>query len=251
MIALLCTLRENNPPQHVGSSARLGGNLLPKNKLKKGFCLRFLQLSIYVLLQIPIAIVTIATAAQSNTAKPSGTAKLTRPSGLPADQRRGKLLWKFNLGSKRRLYGPVLGKKNLFVGDERSALYAIDKTSGAKSWKREIYATGIAYQDGAVYMTDEKGFVRALDATSGATKWEFKTGGGGTGAPIVSDGIVYALSNYYNREKASWSGYLWLLDKQGEEVGRFVRTNASFPAKFVVGSKRVFVTQAQRGGYKM
>lgn len=165
-----------------------------------------------------------------------------RPRRLAADQRLGKLRWEFDLGSRHNITAPVLGEKNLFVGDTKSALFAVDIASGALKWKRKMYPTGLAYAKGVVYMVDDKGYIRALDAASGATRWEFSTGGGGFGAPIVKDGFVYGISRHYNRKSSIWTSYLWLLNIQGEEEGRFVKEEANIGPRFIVGDDMVFVT---------
>jgi outer membrane protein assembly factor BamB len=81
---------------------------------------------------------------------------------------------------------------------------AFDATSGTPLWAKRfgdakgnesiLYGGGVAVDGGRVYATNGYGFVAALDAATGAVAWVVRPGGPIRGAPTVSDGSVYVIS---------------------------------------------------------
>ena len=65
------------------------------------------------------------------------------------------------------------------------------KDSGNKD---SAYGGGVAVDGGKVYAANGLGYVAALDAATGAATWTVKPGGPLRGAPTVTDGAVYVIS---------------------------------------------------------
>jgi len=107
--------------------------------------------------------------------------------------------------NKERLAAaPVTGDGRLYVVDVNAEVHAFSLANGASVWTTELSKTeenkasrfggGVSYDDGRVYATDGLGDVVALDAKTGAEAWRAKPGGPLRGAPTISNGNVYVLS---------------------------------------------------------
>lgn len=112
-----------------------------------------------------------------------------------------------NGGSNRQRLAaaPVVADNMLFAMDVDATVHAYAADSGAKLWSTSIakankrtrsarFGGGVSYDDGKVYAADGLGDVVALDAKSGNEIWRAKPGGPLRGAPSISGGNLYVLS---------------------------------------------------------
>ncbi|MDH5454299.1 MAG: PQQ-binding-like beta-propeller repeat protein, partial [Paracoccaceae bacterium] len=117
------------------------------------------------------------------------------------------LAWSVDIGegNSRRFRiaaDPVVSGGRIFVMDSRSLVSAFS-TSGELIWSTgitppgdrsdEATGGGLAVSGNTLYVTSGFGTLTALDATSGAVRWSHDFDAAATGAPTVSDGVVYAL----------------------------------------------------------
>jgi len=99
---------------------------------------------------------------------------------------------------------PVVGGGRVYTIDTLGAVRAFDEKTGAKVWESQtpndrgneasLYGGGIAYDNGFVYATNGLGYVSALDVRTGGITWKVRPGGPLRGAPSVSGGAVYVMS---------------------------------------------------------
>lgn len=112
-----------------------------------------------------------------------------------------------NGGSNRQRLAaaPVVADGKLFAMDVDATVHAFTSDSGNKLWATTIakdnkktrgarFGGGVSYDDGKVYAADGLGDVVALNATTGAELWRAKPGGPLRGAPSISSGNLYVLS---------------------------------------------------------
>jgi len=112
-----------------------------------------------------------------------------------------------NGGSNRQRLAaaPVVADGKLFAMDVDSTVHAFGSANGNKLWSVTIakdnkktrgarFGGGVSYDDGKVYAADGLGDVVALNATTGAELWRAKPGGPLRGAPSISDGNLYVLT---------------------------------------------------------
>jgi len=106
---------------------------------------------------------------------------------------------------QRLAAAPVIADGKLFAMDVDATVHAFGSANGNKLWSTTIAKTdkktrgarfggGVSYDDGKVYATDGIGDVVALNALTGAELWRAKPGGPLRGAPSISDGNLYVLS---------------------------------------------------------
>ena len=106
---------------------------------------------------------------------------------------------------QRLAASPVIADGKLFAMDVDATVHAFGSASGNKLWSTTIakadkkarsarFGGGVSYDDGKVYAADGLGDVVALNATTGAELWRAKPGGPLRGAPSISDGNLYVLS---------------------------------------------------------
>ena len=106
---------------------------------------------------------------------------------------------------QRLAASPVIADGKLFAMDVDATVHAFASDSGNKLWSTTIakadkkarsarFGGGVSYDDGKVYAADGLGDVVALNATTGAELWRAKPGGPLRGAPSISDGNLYVLS---------------------------------------------------------
>jgi len=112
-----------------------------------------------------------------------------------------------NGGSNRQRLAaaPVVAGGKLFAMDVDGAVHAFAADTGAQAWTTNIakgdkktrsarFGGGVSFDDGKVYATDGLGDVAALDANTGTVIWHVKPGGPLRGAPTISNGNLYVLS---------------------------------------------------------
>lgn len=107
-------------------------------------------------------------------------------------------------GRTRLAAAPVVAGGTLYVMDTDAVVHAYDAQSGAAKWQVETakgkenrnaaFGGGVSADGARVFATNGLGEVIALDAANGAEAWRVKPGGPLRGAPSVSSGNVYVLS---------------------------------------------------------
>jgi outer membrane protein assembly factor BamB len=148
-----------------------------------------------------------AATANADWAQSGGNAaKLIEHVAFPAS---AGLAWSAAIGEgstrSRRLGGaPVVAGGKVYTIDTLGSVRAFNATSGAPLWAKRfgnakgneaiLYGGGVAVDGERVYATNGYGFVAALDAATGAVVWTVRPGGPLRGAPTVSDGSVYVIS---------------------------------------------------------
>ncbi|MDB5707783.1 MAG: pyrrolo-quinoline quinone [Sphingomonas bacterium] len=106
---------------------------------------------------------------------------------------------------QRLAAAPVVAGGKLYAMDVDANVHAFSADTGAQVWATNIakgdkktqsarFGGGVSFDDGKVYATDGLGDVAALDATTGAIVWQVKPGGPLRGAPTISNGNLYILS---------------------------------------------------------
>ena len=115
------------------------------------------------------------------------------------DTRRGKVLWKTDLG-KLNASSPAYANDRLFgVNLDPGQAFAVRPNSGKVLWKRPLpgrsESSPLAFKDKLVIFGCECGTVFALDQRTGRIKWTYETGGAIKGALAQGKGNVYG-GNY-------------------------------------------------------
>lgn len=124
-------------------------------------------------------------------------------------------IWEANIGegdSRRYRIAttPVAAGGRVFTLDARAGLVATS-TSGATLWQTslipptdrggEASGGGLAFGEGRLFVTTGFGELVAVDPASGGIVWRQRLRSPVTGAPTVSDGIVYVVS----RDNTAWA----------------------------------------------
>ena len=110
---------------------------------------------------------------------------------------RGTLLWSRDLSS---LAGIALDDDYLYLTDDKGAVHALDKTTGASVWKQdklaERFPNGPALVGGYVGIVDGEGYLHLLDHRSGALVGRIATDGtAATSQPVaVGSALVWQSS---------------------------------------------------------
>lgn len=105
----------------------------------------------------------------------------------------GTAYWKRNL-RERIECAPVLGDDRVYVGGHGGTVYALDRTSGATEWTRDVSGfvrDAMAFDGRRLYVQSGR-TVAALEADSGDVDWEYETAESARYTPVVADGVVYA-----------------------------------------------------------
>ncbi|MEL7212616.1 MAG: PQQ-binding-like beta-propeller repeat protein [Pseudomonadota bacterium] len=133
----------------------------------------------------------------------------------PALSRSLTSVWSTNIGSgdsrKHRITAdPVVSAGRVFTLDSQATVSATS-TAGERIWSRDLTPPtdrssdasggGLAVAGNTVFVTTGFGELSALDVATGAEKWVQELDGATTGAPTVSDGLVYVVS----RDSQGWA----------------------------------------------
>jgi outer membrane protein assembly factor BamB len=116
--------------------------------------------------------------------------------------------WSVNIagstGRTRLAAAPVVAGGGLYVMDTDAVVHAFDAQSGAKRWslatakdkenRRASFGGGVSIDGTRAYAANGLGEVIAIDVAAGTEVWRVKPGGPLRGAPSVSNGNVYVLS---------------------------------------------------------
>jgi outer membrane protein assembly factor BamB len=99
---------------------------------------------------------------------------------------------------------PIVANGRVFAIDTLGAVRAFDARTGSQVWASQtpdikgneaaIYGGGIAYDNGRIFATNGLGFVSALSVENGGIAWQVRPGGPLRGAPTVTGGAVYVIS---------------------------------------------------------
>lgn len=129
---------------------------------------------------------------------------------LALDAATGEQRWEVQLPKPQR-GTPVYDDERVFIatGFDGAAIYALDAGTGETVWTVEgpqNPATGVAVQDGTVYVPYDGGDLVVYDATTGDERWRAETGfrtaddptPPSPGLPLVDDGTVYVTSNGFS-----------------------------------------------------
>jgi outer membrane protein assembly factor BamB len=99
---------------------------------------------------------------------------------------------------------PIVANGRVYTMDTLGAVRAFDARTGQNYWASQtpdvrgneaaLYGGGIAYDNGRIFATNGLGFVAALSEQNGGIIWRAQPGGPLRGAPTVSNGAVYVIS---------------------------------------------------------
>jgi outer membrane protein assembly factor BamB len=99
---------------------------------------------------------------------------------------------------------PVVGNGRIYTIDTLGVVRAFDARTGGQVWASQtpdikgneaaLYGGGIAYDNGRIFATNGLGFVSALSDQNGGIAWQVRPGGPLRGAPTVTNGAVYVIS---------------------------------------------------------
>ena len=99
---------------------------------------------------------------------------------------------------------PIVADGRVFTIDTLGAVRAFDARTGGMFWASQtpddkggeasLYGGGIAFDNGRIYATNGLGYVSALSEQNGGILWRVRPGGPLRGAPTVSNGAVYVIS---------------------------------------------------------
>ncbi|MFA5988000.1 MAG: PQQ-binding-like beta-propeller repeat protein [Sphingomonas sp.] len=105
---------------------------------------------------------------------------------------------------ERLAASPVVADNKLFIIDVNAVVHAFAADTGRALWTAEVsrdkenrkarFGGGVSYDDGKLFAATGVGEVVALNAADGAILWRAKPGGPLRGAPTVSNGAIYMLS---------------------------------------------------------
>lgn len=101
----------------------------------------------------------------------------------------GNLMWARDMSSSA---GLTIEGRYLFVSDEKGAVHALDRTSGASLWKQDKLAnrrlSGPGANRSVVAVGDAEGFVHFLNADDGRFVARYKTDGSPVRVPVQAAG---------------------------------------------------------------
>lgn len=175
-------------------------------------------------------------------------------------------IWSANIGSgdsrKQRITAdPVVAGGLIYTLDSGATVSAVTP-QGQVAWstnlippnEKDVDATGggLAYAEGVLYVSSGFGRLTALDAKTGAQKWQKRLNATGSGAPLVSGGILYLVAG----DETGWAvntkdgRIIWQIDgtpSVGNVLGAPAPVIASDLSVFAFGSGDIAAT-FRRGG---
>jgi outer membrane protein assembly factor BamB len=108
--------------------------------------------------------------------------------------------------TRRLAATPVAAEGKIFAVDTSAKLTAFDSRTGARLWVAQVgsgsskgdsnslFGGGVSFEDGKVYATNGLGDVVALNASNGTQIWKVRPAGPLRGAPTISGGNVYVVT---------------------------------------------------------
>jgi len=100
---------------------------------------------------------------------------------------------------------PIVANGRVYTIDTLGAVRAFDTQTGAQIWASQtpfddrnntpsLYGGGLSYDNGRVFATNGVGWVSAIAEANGGILWKVRPGGPLRGAPTVSNGAIYVMS---------------------------------------------------------
>jgi outer membrane protein assembly factor BamB len=99
---------------------------------------------------------------------------------------------------------PIVANGRVYTIDTLGAVRAFDARTGSQVWASQtpdikgneasLYGGGIAFDNGRIFASNGLGYVAALSEQNGGILWQVRPGGPLRGAPTVSNGAVYVIS---------------------------------------------------------
>ena len=139
------------------------------------------------------------------------------------------LLWthEFDMKNRPRLTRPVIAVDTVCVGSNQGMLHGLDTGNGKEKWSIPVKMfesfSPLSSKGTRVFVGTKDGYITSVDGGKGKVSWNFLTGGDTRIAPVPVREEVFGVTNYYDRKKMTWYGYLWRInEKTGEEIKRFV-----------------------------
>ncbi|KIC44014.1 quinoprotein [Ruegeria sp. ANG-S4] len=175
-------------------------------------------------------------------------------------------VWSTSIGAgdtrKQRITAdPVVAGGLIYTLDAGATVSAVTP-QGQVAWstnvipatEKEQDATGggLAYANGVLYVSSGFGRLTALDAKTGAQRWQKRLNATGSGAPLVSDGLLYLVAG----DQTGWAvntndgRIIWQIDgtpSVGNVLGAPAPVVTSDLAVFAFGSGDIAAT-FKRGG---
>ncbi|MEX0278553.1 MAG: PQQ-binding-like beta-propeller repeat protein [Ruegeria sp.] len=175
-------------------------------------------------------------------------------------------VWSTSIGAgdtrKQRITAdPVVAGGLVYTLDAGATVSAVTP-QGQVAWstnvipatEKEQDATGggLAYANGVLYVSSGFGRLTALDAKTGAQRWQKRLNATGSGAPLVSDGLLYLVAG----DQTGWAvntndgRIIWQIDgtpSVGNVLGAPAPVVTSDLAVFAFGSGDIAAT-FKRGG---
>ncbi|KUJ82173.1 PQQ-like beta-propeller repeat protein [Ruegeria profundi] len=117
-------------------------------------------------------------------------------------------IWSASIGDgdsrKRRITAePVVAGGLIYTLDAGATVSAVTP-AGQVAWSTDLIPAsdgdsdatggGMAYANGALYVSSGFGRLSALDAKTGAIRWQNRLNATGSGAPLVNDGLLYLVA---------------------------------------------------------
>ncbi|MFC2169376.1 PQQ-binding-like beta-propeller repeat protein [Acidobacteriota bacterium] len=127
--------------------------------------------------------------------------------------RKGKVLWKYQAPGPLAS-APYLGQLYIYVLDEKSTVYCLDR-KGTFVWKKrfeEKITGGVGEYREKVYLGNASGLFFALDSSDGKEVWRFQAGGAIRSSPVIAnDMIIFGCDDHI----------LYFLSEEGEQLAQF------------------------------
>lgn len=105
---------------------------------------------------------------------------------------------------ERLAASPVISNGRLYVIDTNATVHAFDAVNGSKIWSSQIevakdgktsaYGGGVSVEGTVVYATNGVGDVVAMNSADGSQVWKVHPAGPLRGAPTISNGNVYVMT---------------------------------------------------------
>ncbi len=99
---------------------------------------------------------------------------------------------------------PIVANGRVYTMDTLGAVRSFDARTGGMLWASQtpnikgnepsLYGGGIAYENGRIFASNGLGYVSALSEQTGGILWQVRPGGPLRGAPTVTSGAVYVIS---------------------------------------------------------
>ena len=106
----------------------------------------------------------------------------------------GTLLWSANINNGSRYASPAVANGAVYESSSNGSLLAFNATTGAPMWSATTGTAGgtsPAVANGVVFVGGSDGTLYAFNATTGTQLW---SSAGGSGYPVVANGVVYVNS---------------------------------------------------------